>query len=386
MSSSTVKQEAARRDAPSATEAPRTWLLASPHTGDNTQLLSLADALCWPFEIKRFAYKSIEAVSRLVSRPTLIAVDREKSDAIAPPYPDLVICAGRPTEAIAMWIRRNGNTSVRLVYVGTPWARLDQFDLVITTPQYRLPVLPNVLHNALPLHHVEPQKLSAAALSWESRLVHLPRPWIAVLVGGPSGPYGFDAAAATRLARDASAVAEAAGGALLVTTSARTPSAVTDALSAAITAPSYFFRWTPVTEENPFAAYLALADRFIVTADSISMLAEASATGKPLMLFDPEEERQSMRAEEDGVAVGDRLPPPHWLGRDLSTTAFRLAMRYGPVAWSRDLRIVHRQLVDAGRASWLGDTPSSPHPVSAGQDMAQSVARIRALFDIQSHP
>src|SRR5689334_4606378 len=29
---------------------PRTWLLASPHQGDNTQLQALAEALGWPYE------------------------------------------------------------------------------------------------------------------------------------------------------------------------------------------------------------------------------------------------------------------------------------------------------------------------------------------------
>ena len=32
---------------------PQVWLLASPHQGDNTQLLALAEALGWPFAIKR---------------------------------------------------------------------------------------------------------------------------------------------------------------------------------------------------------------------------------------------------------------------------------------------------------------------------------------------
>ena len=34
--------------------------------------------------------------------------------------------------------------------------------------------------------------------------------------------------------------------------------------------------------ENPYFAYLALADAVLVTADSISMISEAAATGKPV--------------------------------------------------------------------------------------------------------
>jgi hypothetical protein len=38
--------------------------------------------------------------------------------------------------------------------------------------------------------------------------------------------------------------------------------------------------------ENPYFAYLALADAFIVTADSVSMISEAAATGNPVHIVD----------------------------------------------------------------------------------------------------
>src|SRR5207248_3918390 len=65
-----------------AASAPRTWLLASPHAGDNTQLTALAEALGWPFTVKRLAYKPLHTVSRLVLGATLARLDRQKSDAI----------------------------------------------------------------------------------------------------------------------------------------------------------------------------------------------------------------------------------------------------------------------------------------------------------------
>ena len=119
------------------------------------------------------------------------------------------------------------------------------FDLVVTTPQYGLPAAHNVLHNALPLHAVSAERLALAAQAWRPRLAHLPGPFVTVLVGGSSGPYRFDAAAATRLGREASALARRLGGSVLVTTSARTPAAAADALVAAIDAPAFVHRWSP---------------------------------------------------------------------------------------------------------------------------------------------
>ena len=39
------------------------------------------------------------------------------------------------------------------------------------------------------------------------------------------------------------------------------------------------------TSENPYFAFLALADAFLVTADSVSMISEAAATGKPVHIL-----------------------------------------------------------------------------------------------------
>ena len=137
------------------------------------------------------------------------------------------------------------------------------------------------------------------------------------------------------------------------------------------------YRWRKDAEDNPFQAFLGIADRIIVTGDSISMLSEACASGKPVLLFDIEDGPQSMRAEEPL----DPMPPIHWRGRNADTTAFRLLMRHAPVRWSRDLRIVHREAVAAGLVSWLGEEPR-PRRIDRQSDLDRAVARIRQLFGL----
>ena len=359
---------------------PCIWILTSDRSGDNTQLRAVAKALGLPFEVKQLAYRRAEWLPRILLGATLITVDRASSSLLGPPYPDLIIAAGRRTEAVAFWIRRHLNPAVRIVYLGMPWASLDQFDLVITTPQYRLPVLPNVLHNTLPLHDVWPERLAVAAGSWEPAFAGLPKPWIAVLAGGRSGPYLFSPAAAARLARAASDRARSLGGSLLVTTSARTSPAAAQALFEGLETPSHHHRWQ-AGEANPFQAYLALADEIIVTADSISMITEACATGKPTFLFDTEEGPRSMRAEEVTLGQNSRLAPPYWKGADFASTLWRLGLRFGPDWWTRDIRIVHRALVESGRVAWLGAAAVQSGAADPGQDMSRAIARIRNLLN-----
>ena len=170
--------------------------------------------------------------------------------------------------------------------------------------------------------------------SWQPRLAHLPRPFVTVLVGGSSGPYVFDAAAAERLGREASALARGLGGSVLVTTSARTPIAAVDALFAAIDAPACLHRWAPGDSQNPYFGFIALADRIVVTADSISMIAEACATGRPVQMFDFGARRaadaRGGRCGSRGPAVAGRAPARLALCRLLASAARPVEPVAGP--------------------------------------------------------
>lgn len=357
-------------------QAPRVWLLMGHRAGDNSQVQALGEALGWPFEIKRFVYQPWEWAVNLPFASTLSGVDKDRSTRLTPPWPDLVLSAGRRNEPIARWIRRRAGGSVRLVHVGRPWAAIERWDLVVTTRQYRLPHLPNVLHNETPLHRVTAERLAEAGALWEPRLAHLPQPWIAVLAGGPSGPYPFDARSGMRLARDASALASRLGGSLLITTSARTPAPAVEALCRAVSVPSFLYRWRPEDAENPYFAFLSLAEQLIVTGDSVSMMTEACSTRKPVFLFDTGEGRFAMRDREGGG-------PPWWECLDrahLRAVIYRIGMLYGPTRWTRDIRLVQKLLVDSGRAAWLGEGApvTAPPPL---RDVERAAARVRALFE-----
>lgn len=357
--------------------------------GDNSQVVGLGEALGWPLVEKHFVYTRHEKLVNLPFGAHLLGVVKERSSVLEPPWPDLVISAGRKNEPIARYIRaraaRDGARRVRLIHVGRPWAKPSTWDLVITTPQYRLPHDPNILHNETPLHRVTRARLDEAARSWEARAAHLPRPRIAVLAGGNSGPYPFNRASGERLARELEKLVAELGGSLLVTTSARTLDETTQALFEGISAPSILYRWTKGDPDNPFFAFLGLADRVVVTADSVSMMTEACATGRPVYLYDTGEGITSMKrnpwldgedTSAEGVDGGAGSAFDRW---HLKAWIYRLTMRLGPQRLTRDIRIVQQLLVDSDRAVWLGDghPKGLPRPLD---DMPRAVARVRALF------
>ncbi len=344
---------------------PSVWVIAAYRAGEQSQLLALAEALGWPYEVKRLCHRRAGALYDVTRASGLCGIDRARSDALAPPWPEVVIAAGMRNEPVCRWIRHASGGRTRIVHIGRPWARLACFDLVVTTPQYRLPEAPNVLQNTLTLHRVTPARLAEAHAVHGERLARLPSPRIALVVGGPSGPYHFGARSAARLARAASTLARSLGGSLLVSTSSRTPALAVRALREAIEVPHEFYAWRAGDAGNPYYAYLASAERLIVSFDSIAMISEACATGKPVYLFDPQ------RPDDGEVA-----PVVEHSARALG---YRALLRWGPRRLGRDITLVHDRLLAAGRVTWLGEG-REPHELGPWPDIERAVARVRALL------
>lgn len=372
-----MRIHASRQDYNRSASGPRVWLLCGHKPGDNQQLFALADALGWPYVPKRLHYRPYELlVGRLGA--TLVGIDRQKSDPLTPPWPDLILTAGRRNEPVALWIRKQAarvGQRVRIVHLGRPWAKLAHFDLIITTPQYQLPPLPNVLHNTFPLHRLTAEKLQAAAASWRARIT-VPGPYLALLVGGSSGPYLFDARTASQLALQASALARSKGASLLVTTSARTPLEAVSALVAGIDVPAQIYRWQPEGEDNPYLGYLALAQEIIVTGDSMSMLAEACFTGKPVYIFPFGAGRFAMRPEAP-------LPPAprvFWEREKLRSWRSAVGLTLAPRRLRRDIRQILHAAIASGRAVWLGEALRTPLP-SPLNELLRAAARVKALLE-----
>jgi mitochondrial fission protein ELM1 len=106
----------------------------------------------------------------------------------------------------------------------------------------------------------------------------LPRPRVALLVGGPRRGVEFDASLSRRLlatVRDA-----AQGGSVLATVSRRTPAAFAADLQHALAdLPGTFWNGAGT---NPYPGLLGWADRIVASPDSVNMLSEACATGVPV--------------------------------------------------------------------------------------------------------
>jgi hypothetical protein len=140
------------------------------------------------------------------------------------------------------------------------------------------------------------------------------------------------------------------------------------ALKQTVSVPHYLHHWQANGEANPYFGILTLSDELIVTADSVSMLSEACATGKPVYMADLGGYGYPMRPGRK-TAVDFRL----------SALTYSWMMRFGPKRLSRDIRLVHNNLLSEGRVAWLGESLQRRAGADSA-DMDHALQRVRALF------
>lgn len=351
----------------SGAKCPSVWLVTGYRAGERNQVLALGEALGWSFELKELAYRSSEFRTSLFRGSDLRGIRLDESSPLAPPWPDLLISAGMRNEPVCRWIRAQQGGRTRIVHIGRPWAHVDNFDLIVTTPQYRLEEHPKVVQNSLTLHRATQARLDQESARWQTKFAQLPGPRTAVILGGNSGPYTLGVKNARAIAQQVEAHARRRGGSLMISTSARTAPAVIDIFEREITLPNVLYRWRPNDAENPYFGILALCDDLVVTADSISMLSEACATGKPVWV-----------APLGGYGYPMRRNQTAPVDFRFSALTYSMMMRWGPRRLSRDIRLVHQRLLEQGRVAWLGEPAAAS--TAQSDDMTRAVDRIRALF------
>ena len=254
---------------------PATWSLTENLAGLRSQALGLAEAAGLTPEERTLEPRPPWTwfPARFWPNPLTVV-----AGSLTPPLPGLVIGCGGMAAAVLAALRAK---NLPVVQVQNPRMAIGRFDLIVANRHDEL-TGPNVIVTRTALHRVTPARLAAEAEHWRGRLAPLPRPLVAVLLGGSNGRYRLDAAVGAKLAADLAAMMRRDRVGVMVTPSRRTDPAVTALIRAAIT-PLGGQVWD-FTGENPYFGMLAQADLIIVTQDSVSMISEAAATAAPVLI------------------------------------------------------------------------------------------------------
>jgi mitochondrial fission protein ELM1 len=257
---------------------PLAWVLHDGKPGMVSQALGLAEAVGFPFIEKRLTIRFpwTYLPPQLWFFPFSAPHHRPN---LAPPWPQLVIGCGRNAAMPALAIRRASGGHTVAVQIQDPG--VGEFDLSVV-PEHDGLRGPRVIVTRGAVHRVTTSRLAAETRRFPA-LAAMSRPILSVLIGGTNKAYRLTLRRMREIADAVGEVLRNQGGTALLTPSRRTGAAGIallrnrlDGLPAVI--------WDGAGE-NPYFAFLALADAFLVTADSVSMISEAAATGKPVHIL-----------------------------------------------------------------------------------------------------
>jgi mitochondrial fission protein ELM1 len=259
------------------------WILSDGKQGHLSPMLGVAELLGVDYEIRNVP--PMRAIGRLISPFSGLFGARLTQAGAAPldpPYPDLCIASGRRTVSYLRSVKA-ASPDTFCVYFMDPRSARAGADLVVSQHHDGLTGDRVVQVRTAP-HRFSAERLERARQTARADLTALPRPRVAVLVGGNSRHHRFTRSDVQRLS---AAIADLArtGAGLMVTLSRRTPRPLAQAIEA-IAGSENVYLWDG-SGENPIAEYLALADDIVVTGDSISMMGEAATTGRPIHIFQP---------------------------------------------------------------------------------------------------
>lgn len=269
-----------------STTSPVVWAISDGAAGNARQALALAQAIgSEPRVVCVELSNPWRSLAPRLTTGARFALPSSLRWQFAPPWPDFAIGCGRQAALLVRMMRTWSVGRTFTVQILDP--RIDPllFDAVVV-PKHDALSGANVLLTTGSLNPIDDAWLADAANEF-ANLQKLPQPRTALLIGGPRHGLELDASWLDEMIERLQQWLSREHGSLMITVSRRTPPEWTQRLRGAFHNGCAYF-WTGDTDgANPYAGYLAHADRIVVTPDSVNMLSEACATGKPVFTLLP---------------------------------------------------------------------------------------------------
>ncbi len=261
----------------------RAWIISDDKRGNQVQALGVADAAELNHELKIVAPRGLH---KFLAPWAGVAPGEQFGQVgaqFAPPWPDVAIAVGRASIPYIRALGRHAGCATFRIILLDPKTGPGSAD-VIWVPQHDRRRGANVITSLTAPHSFTVPRIAQIRANLPREIAALPRPRIALILGGRTKAYPYTDEDHARFATTMRSIAGLGAG-LMITPSRRTHEDLLRlALEATADCPRVVYDGTG---PNPYADFLCAADVLVVTADSVNMCGEAVATGRPVYVFEP---------------------------------------------------------------------------------------------------
>jgi mitochondrial fission protein ELM1 len=221
---------------------------------------------------------------------------------------DLVISCGRKSVIPSIFLKKK-NPKLFTIHIQNPKVDSKHFDKVIS-PMHDKYYGPNVIHSKGAIHYITFEQIQAAKNYLANKIKS--KKIVSIILGGPNKYYSFSNDQLIKIFDSIKFTFIAKGYEVIIVPSLRTPKKIIELAKKEM---SRFGYVVDSVDKQAYLSAYSLATYIVVTCDSISMISEAMASGKPIYVAHMKEKKNIYRFkrffklfEEMGIIKNHILP------------------------------------------------------------------------------
>ena len=252
------------------------WILSDNLAGHEKQSISLAEKLNINYRLIKI--KKINFVKR--NFPVFFNLEKKK--ALKPPYPRIIISCGKSTAYYLKFIKQKEKEKVFSIFIQKPPINLSNFDIVIS-PKHDKCCGSNVIETHGAVTKINSKYIKK--INKKKPPIILKKKFITVLVGGDSRHHRITIPILDKIIKSLKVIEKRKKIRFFVLISRRTSKKNYLYLKNNLNSKNFNFV-KPNSKKVSYLNALSYAKAIIVTSDSVSMVTEATSTGKPTYIID----------------------------------------------------------------------------------------------------
>jgi len=233
-------------------------------------------------------------------------LDKDTYETLMKTYSDFVVSCGSSLSAVNIFMSKENNAKNVIVMKPGIFMGLRKFSLALI-PEHDRPVdRKNIVRTMLAPNLINEEKTHRDG-ELLSRRVHTGATGaVGVFIGGDNPEYALTREIALSVAQNLTGFCDKSGAGILLTTSRRTPKEAEDLFKDKSVSSGHFKLLVVANEKNPpetVGGILSLSKVIVVSSESISMISEAVASGKPVVVFRLARKKAGIAKHERAVGV-----------------------------------------------------------------------------------